>query len=109
MSISPGPSSRGASLRFRVGRVPVSIHVSSPIVLALLGPWQQLDLLVVWIAVATLSIVIHELGHFLVAKLFNVKVLKVSLGFGPKLISRTSMAGIARKESGRRRFGTCFR
>ncbi|OGP52657.1 MAG: RIP metalloprotease RseP [Deltaproteobacteria bacterium RBG_13_52_11] len=33
-------------------------------------------------------IFIHEFGHFLVAKLVGVKVLKFSLGFGPKLISR---------------------
>lgn len=32
---------------------------------------------------------IHELGHFLVAKLCRVKVLKFSLGFGPRLFSRT--------------------
>jgi len=31
---------------------------------------------------------VHELGHFLVAKANNVKVLKFSLGFGPKLISK---------------------
>jgi regulator of sigma E protease len=31
-------------------------------------------------------IFIHEFGHFLVAKLVVVKVLKFSLGFGPKLI-----------------------
>jgi regulator of sigma E protease len=31
-------------------------------------------------------IFIHEFGHFLVAKLTGVKVLKFSLGFGPKLI-----------------------
>lgn len=31
-------------------------------------------------------IFIHEFGHFLVAKLVGVKVLKFSLGFGPKLI-----------------------
>ena len=31
---------------------------------------------------------IHELGHFLVAKANGVKVLKFSLGFGPKLISK---------------------
>jgi regulator of sigma E protease len=30
----------------------------------------------------------HELGHFLVAKSFGVKVLKFSLGFGPKIIGR---------------------
>lgn len=33
-------------------------------------------------------IFVHELGHFLFAKLVNVKVLKFSLGFGPKLIGR---------------------
>lgn len=31
---------------------------------------------------------VHELGHFAVAKMAGVKVLKFSLGFGPKLISR---------------------
>ncbi|MFA5516965.1 MAG: RIP metalloprotease RseP [Desulfuromonadales bacterium] len=31
---------------------------------------------------------IHELGHFCVAKLSGVKVLKFSLGFGPRLVSR---------------------
>ena len=33
-------------------------------------------------------IFVHELGHFLVAKLANVKVEKFSLGFGPKLIGK---------------------
>jgi regulator of sigma E protease len=32
---------------------------------------------------------IHELGHFVVAKLCGVKVLKFSLGFGPKLVSKS--------------------
>lgn len=31
-------------------------------------------------------IFIHELGHFLTAKAFGVKVLKFSLGFGPKIL-----------------------
>jgi regulator of sigma E protease len=34
-------------------------------------------------------IFIHELGHFLVAKRAGVKVLKFSLGFGPKIIGIT--------------------
>ncbi len=34
----------------------------------------------------SLLIVVHELGHFLVARLANVKVLAFSLGFGKKLI-----------------------
>ncbi|MDY7225361.1 RIP metalloprotease RseP [Hyalangium rubrum] len=34
-------------------------------------------------------VTVHELGHFLVAKACGVKVLKFSLGFGPKLLSFT--------------------
>jgi regulator of sigma E protease len=33
-------------------------------------------------------IFVHELGHFIVAKLAGVRVLKFSLGFGPKLIGK---------------------
>ncbi len=33
-------------------------------------------------------IFVHELGHFLMAKLFGVRVEKFSLGFGPKLIGK---------------------
>lgn len=33
-------------------------------------------------------IFVHELGHFLFAKMANVKVLKFSLGFGPKVLGR---------------------
>jgi len=41
-------------------------------------------------AIVLLGVIIfvHELGHFLSAKLVGVKVLKFSLGFGPKLIGR---------------------
>lgn len=34
-------------------------------------------------------IFVHELGHFLAAKYFNIKVLKFSLGFGPPLFRYT--------------------
>lgn len=34
-------------------------------------------------------IFVHEMGHFLVAKAFNIKVTKFSLGFGPPLVSFT--------------------
>jgi regulator of sigma E protease len=34
-------------------------------------------------------IFIHELGHFLAAKALGVRVLKFSLGFGPKIIGKT--------------------
>ena len=52
--------------------------------------------LALWTAavVALLGVLVlaHELGHFLVAKLFGVKVLRFSLGFGPKLFSFTAGA-----------------
>ncbi|MBA4391159.1 MAG: RIP metalloprotease RseP [Syntrophus sp. (in: bacteria)] len=41
------------------------------------------------IVALSLLILVHELGHFLVARLANVKVLAFSLGFGKKLISFT--------------------
>jgi regulator of sigma E protease len=34
-------------------------------------------------------ILVHELGHFVFAKLFGVKVLRFSLGFGPRLLGFT--------------------
>lgn len=33
-------------------------------------------------------IFVHELGHFLFAKMVNVKVLKFSLGFGPRILGK---------------------
>ena len=41
-----------------------------------------------FILVLGVLIFFHELGHFIVAKYFNVKVLKFSLGFGNKLIGK---------------------
>ncbi|HOP46141.1 MAG TPA: RIP metalloprotease RseP [Desulfobacteraceae bacterium] len=41
-----------------------------------------------FVVVLGVLIFFHELGHFLVAKYFNVKILKFSLGFGPKLVGK---------------------
>ncbi len=41
------------------------------------------------IAVLGILIVVHEFGHFIVAKKTGVGVLKFSVGFGPKLFGRT--------------------
>lgn len=41
-----------------------------------------------FVVVLGLLIFVHELGHFLFAKLFRVKVLKFSLGFGPKVVGK---------------------
>jgi regulator of sigma E protease len=41
-----------------------------------------------FLVVLGVLIFFHELGHFLAAKYFGVKVLKFSLGFGPKLVGK---------------------
>ena len=41
-----------------------------------------------FVVVLGVLIFFHELGHFLAAKYFGVKVLKFSLGFGPKLVGK---------------------
>ncbi len=41
-----------------------------------------------FILVLGLLIFVHEFGHFLFAKLFRVRVLKFSLGFGPKVVGK---------------------
>jgi regulator of sigma E protease len=41
------------------------------------------------IAVLGILIVVHEFGHFIVAKKSGVGILKFSVGFGPKLFGRT--------------------
>jgi regulator of sigma E protease len=41
-----------------------------------------------FIVVLGVLVFVHELGHFLFAKLFGVRVLKFSLGFGNKVLSR---------------------
>jgi len=46
-----------------------------------------------FIAVLSILVIIHELGHFLVAKRNGVKVEKFSIGFGPKVF------GIKRKDT----------
>jgi len=42
-----------------------------------------------FLIVLSVLIFFHELGHFLAARRLGVKVLKFSLGFGPKVIGRT--------------------
>lgn len=41
-----------------------------------------------FVLVLGLLIFVHELGHFVFAKLFGVRVLKFSLGFGPRLVGK---------------------
>ncbi|MCG6894167.1 MAG: RIP metalloprotease RseP [Desulfobacteraceae bacterium] len=45
--------------------------------------------IVAFVVVLGVLIFAHELGHFLVARLFGVGVEKFSLGFGPRLVGKT--------------------
>ena len=47
-----------------------------------------MNTLISFAIVLGLLIFVHEFGHFIWAKFFGVRVLKFSLGFGPKLISK---------------------
>ncbi|PKY10242.1 RIP metalloprotease RseP [Acidithiobacillus marinus] len=49
---------------------------------------QVLETIAAFILAIGILVLIHESGHFWVAKFMGVKVLKFSIGFGPALISR---------------------
>ena len=54
---------------------------------------QALLYTVPFLLVLTFIVTIHELGHFLVARAFGVKVDRFSVGFGRTLLSRTDRRG----------------
>ena len=43
--------------------------------------------LIVFILTISVIVLVHELGHYCFARLFNVKIITFSIGFGPKLFS----------------------
>ena len=47
-----------------------------------------------FLLVLTFIVTIHELGHFLVARAFGVKVDRFAVGFGKAVASRTDRHGI---------------
>ena len=55
---------------------------------------QILLSVVPFLLVLTLVVTVHELGHFLVARAFGVKIDRFSIGFGKALLSRTDKNGI---------------
>lgn len=55
---------------------------------------QALLYIVPFLLVLTFIVTIHELGHFLVARAFGVKIDRFSIGFGRALLSRTDKRGV---------------
>ena len=54
---------------------------------------QALLYIVPFLLVLTFIVTIHELGHFLVARAFGVKIDRFSVGFGRTIVSRTDRRG----------------
>ena len=54
---------------------------------------QALIYIVPFLLVLTFIVTIHELGHFLVARRFGVKVDRFSIGFGKTIVARTDKHG----------------
>jgi regulator of sigma E protease len=52
-----------------------------------------LGYVVPFLFVLTIVVFFHELGHFLVARLYRIRVLVISLGFGPELAGFTDRTG----------------
>jgi regulator of sigma E protease len=55
---------------------------------------QVLIYIVPFLLVLTTIVTIHELGHFLVARAFGVKIDRFSIGFGKAIFSRTDRRGV---------------
>lgn len=55
---------------------------------------QALIHIVPFLLVLTFIVTIHELGHFLVARAFGVKIDRFSIGFGKTIVSRTDKRGV---------------
>ncbi|HWW12101.1 MAG TPA: M50 family metallopeptidase [Brevundimonas sp.] len=55
---------------------------------------QTLLYIVPFLVVLTFIVTIHELGHFLVARAFGVKIDRFSIGFGRALLSRVDRRGV---------------
>ena len=46
------------------------------------------------ILVLLIMITVHELGHYIVGKIFKFNIEEFAIGFGPKLFSKTKKDGI---------------
>jgi Zn-dependent protease len=78
--VNPTPSA--ASLRLRFFGIPVAIQPAFFIIVGLLGWAGSLPNLLIWIGVAFVSILLHELGHALTARSFGSPTSIVIYGFG---------------------------
>src|SRR5690606_29711166 len=55
---------------------------------------QMLSYVVPFLVVLTVVVTVHELGHFLTARAFGVKVDRFAIGFGRPIFSRKDRHGV---------------
>ncbi len=93
---------RRSALRFRLLGFPIGIDISFLLVLAFLG-FNTLDrgvtYLLVWIAVAATSVLVHELGHALTARAAGARPSIELYGFGGVTTFSFPAGGLSRLRS----------
>ncbi|MDP9240529.1 MAG: hypothetical protein M3O55_07805, partial [Actinomycetota bacterium] len=98
----PLPSGRRSPLRFRLLGFPIGVDLSFLLVLAFLG-FNTLDrgvsYLLVWIAVAATSVLVHELGHAVTARAAGAHPRIELYGFGGATSFRLPPGGLSRLRS----------
>jgi Zn-dependent protease len=99
------PIEGGRGLRLRVFGFPVHIDLSFVLIMGLIGWLSQANtpvLMGLWLVVATLAILVHELGHAVVARTTGARPAIALTGFGglttyapPRPLSRARSLAIA--------------
>jgi Zn-dependent protease len=76
---APGQQNRASTLTFTVGTIPVNVHWSVLLVVAILAAQIDLRAAIGWTGGFLAAVVIHELGHALLAKKFGAGEVQISL------------------------------
>ncbi|MBE6428258.1 MAG: hypothetical protein E7028_06740 [Planctomycetaceae bacterium] len=76
------PQTTQFDLNFAIGKIPVRINPFFWLLVILLGRNLSPPMLLLWIIAATLSLLIHELGHALALKYFHISSRIILYGFG---------------------------
>lgn len=76
---STGKNSRASSMIFTVGSIPVTMHWSVLLVVAILAAQIELRAAIGWTAGFLAAVVLHELGHALLAKRFGAREVRITV------------------------------
>lgn len=82
----PRPAARSARIRQTLKFYKEQVIAITPQILSFASIWGKVWPILVAVFVFLFMIFIHELGHFLAAKLMGVRVNQFAIGFGPVLL-----------------------